>query len=200
MYGYGSYPYDGLPESCYQNWLKRGCSKSNYHLSFIPIRDKKNNYYPRKYFVKFVINKLCKENGLGNYLISKHIMDYYDITSLTSPISEDKLFLQKCKNIKNYWITKHSITISIKQIIIQQWNNFNNQPLPWYNENRHPIYYITFGDLKWFHYDCIVRKKWFVYDFYKKKNVLEKLLKDNQIYSIINFDCKQSMIKALMLI
>lgn len=203
MFDYGAYPYEHLPESSYQNWLKRGCSSTYHrlssHITYMPITSKKKSpYNQRKYFVKFIINNLCKKHGLGKYLVSKHIMDYYDITSLKSPISEAELYVQKSKNKRKYWITKQAIPMPIRQIIMQQWSNYNNRPLPWYNETPHKTYYSCFGDLKWFHYECVVRKRWFIYDLYKKNFVLKELLKDNQVYPRSKLKTKQQMVEVLM--
>lgn len=202
MFDYGAYPYEGRPESSYQNWLKRGCSKSFHrlssHMQYIPTSKKKSLYNQRKYFVKFIIDNLCKKHGLGKYLVSKQIMDYYDITSLKSHITEAELYVQKSKNNRKYWFTKHSIAMSTKQIIMQQCNNYNDKPLPWYNEMPHKTYYNCFADLKWYHYECVVRKRWFIYDLYKKNFVLEELLKDNQVYPRRKLKTKLQMVKALM--
>ena len=45
MFDYVAYPYEHLPESSYQNWLKRGCSSTYHrlssHITYMPITSKK---------------------------------------------------------------------------------------------------------------------------------------------------------------
>ena len=190
----GAYNYDLRPMSSYNNWVKRGYSKTNHRLSNRSIKSKKNTEHPHKYFVKFIINKLCEKHGLGSYFISNHIMEYYDITNLKPLISDTDLYIQKSKIIRNNWMNTHKIPISMKEIILYQLNEYNRSVINYPDI----INYPSITDLKWHHYDCIIRKRWFIYELYKKNYVLVELLKDNMVPNRSKLTTKNHMVKALL--